>query len=76
MPQSRAPANRDRDRWSAPSERIAVVAMLVFVLVCCVAAVTYMGIDRDLDKSSITAILGTIAGGCVTAISHKLSSRG
>lgn len=68
--------NRDRDRWSAPNERILIVAILAFVFVCVIGAVVVLGVHHDIDKAGLTAVLGTIAGGVGSAIVHKLSSRG
>lgn len=61
--------------WSSPAERIIVVCMLVIVQLAVVFGVVILGSNHDLDKASITAILGTVAGGSGTAIVHKLGSR-
>lgn len=67
---------RPRIVWTSPAERIFVVVLLVLLQLAIVSAVTILGVRHDLDKASITAILGTIAGASGTAIVHKLSSRG
>lgn len=61
--------------WSSPVERLVVVGMLVVVQLAVVISVTLLGYHRVLDRASITAILGGVAGGSGTAIVHKLSTR-
>lgn len=68
--------HRDRDRWSAPGERVIIIALLVFVFICSLASLTILGLHHDIDKAGLTAILGTITGAVGSAIVHKLSSRG
>lgn len=70
------PPRRDEHRWTAPNERLATVAMLIFLLLSVVVSVTVLAVSHDLDHASVTAILGGIGGGAGAALTHKMSSRG
>lgn len=67
---------RPRVQWTSAAERVAVTAMLCFLAFSVVVAAVILGIYRDLDKATLGAVLGSVGTGAVTAISHKLSSRG
>lgn len=68
--------HKPRIVWSSANERLAVVAMLCVLQLAVIVGVIVLGVGHELDKASITAILGTIAGGSGTAIVHKLGQRG
>lgn len=68
--------HRDRDRWSAPAERVMIIVCLTIVLLAVVGALVVLGVHHDIDKAGLTAVLGTVGGGVVTALAHKMGQRG